>query len=392
MPCLISLIFPILWGLCIAGCAAGMADGTRSPDRRLAPDSTVPTWHHFRGKRSAILGVFPAKSEHLDFDFVSVGKSGEVLGWRQHDQIPFLLYKLSQPVRACTFDKDRSLVALSTNTALSIVALAHGEREATADPLPSIMLQLEFDPQNPAILMAGADGKVYRWHWSQPNAGKRLNESSRDFERYLGHSSVVSAIAYHPLGRLFLSADWNGALNAWLTYDSDPHSGEFDKNILGGEFFSEQSIRRRAIRSDRSRVEYLVFSPRGDTFLVATSDGIIELWATRGLQRLTVVQTHASTIRDIAFAPSGVAFTSYSRDSELRIWNITQTYDPLLERDSYTIEQAGSLRLPLVTNIAYANDDSLIVGTENGDLLQIEVAKVLLGNKSPSPKVEAKND
>src|SRR5690606_29308945 len=109
-------------------------------------------------------------------------------------------------------------------------------------------------------------------------------------ERYLGHATVVSSIAYHPFGRVFFSGDWRGRLNAWLTYDSDPHEGRYDENIFGGLLFSEQARRAKAKRSGDKSIERLLVSSDGEFLFVATETGSLELWRVRGFRQLATVQ------------------------------------------------------------------------------------------------------
>lgn len=67
----------------------------------------------------------------------------------------------------------------------------------------------------------------------------------------------------------------------------------------------------------------LEFAPDGQSLVVGTTAGKIELWSVTG-QKLRTYKGHSAKIRSLSFAPDGKRFVSASDDGTIRMWSVAE--------------------------------------------------------------------
>jgi WD40 repeat protein len=182
---------------------------------------------------------------------------------------------------------------------------------------------VRFVNDDTALLFGGVDGRVYRWRFLEEDTPKKPS-----IQRYIGHGSVVSAVAGGVGSPIFFSGDWLGVVSVWLPYDADRFSGRFDENIFGGTFFTDAN-KVRETKNVEGEIESMVANQ--DRLFIGRRDGKIEHWSIRGLRRRNVVDGHAG---GTLFLDVGQVLVSAGRDGLIKIWSLD--LEPL-----ETIEQRG---------------------------------------------------
>jgi WD40 repeat protein len=235
------------------------------------------------------------------------------------------------------------------------------------------------------LICAGADGRIYRWKFLQAKDQNILDGEDRSFERYVGHTSVVSALVPHPFGRVFFSGDWRGQLFAWLPFDADAFRGEYDENFFGGRFFSGTSTYVKALRSADSGIVSLKLTDNGERLFLANQEGWIEAWSIRGFKRLARVRAHTGLAYDFAVNPRGDRVVSTGRDGNLVLFDLVpdQRFGIVPDTSEYSFIKLRTYSLPEARLLRWVTGDHLVAATAGG-----KVVDITLDQLEPSPAVE----
>ncbi len=307
----------------------------------------------------------------------SVGSAGEVLVWDLATEQARILTQLGSGVSTAILSGHQRDIAWISAGRVRLRSLS----DESGDMQPEILtraVSLAFQPNADVILIGGADGRIYRWKYgAQQRVDLSLRERAKLIERYIGHPSVVSALAYHPFGRVFFSGDWLGGLSAWLPYDADEYQGKYDVNIFGGTFFTDSARRVKAGRAAVSSIERMIIDPTGEYLTLASQDGDLELWRVRGFySRATMLKAHKGRVDALAFEPQSRQIASYGRDKLLRIWTVEtdeeQSQKLGLQRQE-NLRKVAEARLPGLKELVFLNSNELIAGTSEGKLLVINI-------------------
>jgi WD40 repeat protein len=317
-----------------------------------------------------IIGLFPvhAAGASKDAGLVSIDKKGLVVGWTTNPERAHRLFSRGTEVHKASLSPTCDKVAFAIGTEVEIYSFPQGELLSRLPKVKGKIMALRFNPHGDTLLISSADGNIYRWRW---DVAKGFGARNMDFERYAGHSSIPSALAYHPLGRMFFSSDWQGQLMVWLGYDKDdPYEGDYDRNILGERFFSDKAAKIIAARPDTMSVDLLEVVPQGDVLVTALMTGTLELWQVRGLTLAHSVEAHKGVIYDMSLSPSGLRIATAGRDGYLRIWKRTPrgSGEPL---SAHSLEKLLEVKLTKLSKISFVTETRLFVGDSQGKVYEI---------------------
>lgn len=303
---------------------------------------------------------------------ITVSKDGLVLAWDMEAGKGHTIAKLNSPVTQSAFSPEKLLLALIIDSRLVLYQLKRGIVDLDRfKSVSSRVTSVAFEPGGASLVVGASDGQVYRLLLDEVERRRHWT-----IERYTGHAGIVSAVAYHSLGRVFFSSDWKGDLSAWLAYDKDVHQGKYDKGILGNRFFQTYPDRKRAGRGEQSeRIEVLRVSQNGAYLAAATQAGMLEIWKVRGLRKLTEIQAHPGLILDCAVGESEKEFVTAGRDGFVRFWSLKElrvddegyieSADNLIQMK---LEEEGEVKLPGVTTLRYLGSGEYLAGTDKGEI------------------------
>jgi len=352
----------------------GASPGALQPGPEFPEFNTLPkrTSH-----TSEIIGIFPFfRTSGSVNSVLSLDREGVALLWDLEASEAVELYQIPNGANRAAFSSDGRLLAVSQGPAIRVCSLTSGVELYSSERLKAKVTSLAFHPNGRSLVIGGADGRVYRWRFVDEEAAETLKDRDKALERYIGHSSIVSSVVYHPHGRVFLSGDWKGGLSAWLHYDADSFRGEYDKNLFGARFFSEKAVRRRGARKNSESIEQLKVSDDGHYFLVALQNGTIELWKIRGFKQVGEVQAHKGLVYSMLFGADSKKVVSAGRDGTLKVWVLEEN----LERDVQAVAKGEFLfkpdRVASVTGIrelVFLSQDRVLAGTVEGEILDIDL-------------------
>lgn len=330
-----------------------------------------------RGHGAEITGIFAIPQDKASgrAGIVSVDRSGLVLLWTVSSGEAFQLMQLDLTPTLAAFCSDKNLLAVAGQNKVRIVDLRKREAIGDSKSLDTNATAIKFSPDCRKVLLGAVDGRVYQWKFAQElsSAGLDNREKQKLFEAYIGHSTVISALAYHPRGRVFFSADWKGSISAWLNYEEDPFMGQWDRNMFGAGFFAQAPDRRITGDPAGEGIDFLDISPDGEWLAVARRGGELEMWQVRGFRRVLSFRAHKGVVQALAFAPDGQRVATSGRDAKLKIMKISPTGASGLGGDRYRIDTLREVEIAGIVGIDWLDPELIIAGDGQGKVMEIKV-------------------
>jgi WD40 repeat protein len=127
-----------------------------------------------------------------------------------------------------------------------------------------------------------------------------------------GHRGAVEHVAFHPNGKLLISAGSEGRIKLW----------NLETTRLVREIFprSKTVDAETGVRPRRRRIEWLAFTPDGKAIGEAAVEGsfdtTLRLWNPEDGEQLRLLAENESNLRCLAFTPDGKLVASNARDPE----------------------------------------------------------------------------
>jgi WD40 repeat protein len=248
---------------------------------------------------------------------LSVGAAGELLqaSSKKAKEATKRTRFTTQPVSAAAFDASATRLVLVLEKSIEI-----WERDKQA-PLDAWDIVAEwagrtplvesviFSPTDHSLLVGGSDGHVYLWRYRSEKyqvAEKFLRGGRRDLiQRYVGHNSPVTSLAFHPSGYTFFSGDEQGVVSSWRRYDDDAYRGGLDSTAYGIRYQQEPARRVNAPRVSTDPIAAVRVSADGEWLAVFSEAGLVELWQTRGMSLAASFETGSGLLLDGVFTELG---------------------------------------------------------------------------------------
>lgn len=310
---------------------------------------------------------------------LSVGTDGAVVAWDLSSGAGHVVRSLGQVVENATFGDSRALVAWTSGQKVSIACATGCAKEWQLSKLKTRVTSIAFHENDSALIIGGADGRVYRWRFAADEEGLSTREQEKLLERYIAHQTVVSRVAALRAGRAFFSADWDGILYAWLAYTADDQQGSFDKNLFGGRFFGTVGTFMAAQRTPDRGITSMAVADDGLRLAIGTEDGFIEIWAVRGFQMIARTSAHNGRVTGVALSSNGDTIASVGRDGRIFIAHTIQ--NPLFRIKpgalAYEFQTSVSEEMKSSKDIFFTTAGNAIVTTTDGRLGEIKVAAPL---------------
>lgn len=339
-----------------------------SPDSPVPVDSIILTRNLQKIQRpgAPVSFLSPAASPGA---YVSAEESGRVILWKNTAEA-YELLRFPERIALFGFNPDTWTAAgVTRNGVIYVYSLAGNEEPFSKKDLKIQVVSIDLSPDGRSLLIGGSDSRVYRWRFYKERESTSRQEQEKAFERYVIHGSVVSAVRFHPLGRIFFSGDWLGHVHVSLLFDADRFGGKYDKNLFEGQAFSEGEITQKsADRPSRGPVAFLRCSPDGRYVLLGDETGSVELWQVRAMKMRASMQAHRGTIIDLAVSPDSVLVASLGRDGRLVVQSMKKE-----KTDSYKLTPFQQIEVPAARKIAFLGPEDLAVGYADGHIQVIHV-------------------
>lgn len=322
------------------------------------------------GHVAEIIGLFAPDCESGQRAVISADKQGHVVLWKLDQAGAWRLFDLPHAIEQVAYCPAGQLLAVAGGSQVEVYSLKDNSNLAKLSRIQTRPTGLDFHPNCQSVLIAGTNGTIFRWKFVAEQEASTAKEQDLALERYLGSSTVISSVVFHPFGRFFFSGDWRGGLSAWLTYDSDVFGGEYNKNIFISGIFAKDAPRVTSSVEGAPRIEKLVLSQDGQSLFVATQNGVIEWWDVRGLKKLASIQAHKGAVFDIAVSADAKRLASVGRDGKVKGWTLSeQSAD---RKTPAAFAPGQELPLPNVLKLTFAGSDLLLAGEKSGRILDLK--------------------
>ncbi|MGA1192578.1 MAG: WD40 repeat domain-containing protein [Bdellovibrionota bacterium] len=273
---------------------------------------------------------------------------------------------LPTPGTHFSLTRDAKKLVVGFQNVVSLVDLPSLQEERRLERLPSDIQSLHVSPNDAIVLVGAGDGSIYRWSWDVVVHPSARIAGRYDLERYFSHANIVSAVRFHPSGRVFFSGDWNGNILATLGYEQDVHAGRFDRNIFGTGFFTEATPSQKIEGGDASRVDHLLIDKEKNFLFAAFDSGTVVGWKLRGLTRIAGFSPHRGVIREMTLSPAGTRVVTYGRDGRIVVNDIVSEFDEALGIMTYRSEVTAEWEIAAVSAMDLLDENTLLVSTKEG--------------------------
>ena len=334
------------------------------------PLDSYPTTRGHAGE-VALLHTLPATSPSV----ISVGQDGKVIGWDLGSGQGHEIQSLNATPKVVTLGDSKALIAWADDKGVTVTCLFGCSQRKTLSRLKVRPTSLAFHDLDTSLLIAGTDGRIYRWRFMAEQEAPSTEDLEKMVERYIGHQTMVSGVVGHSVGRAFFSSDWDGTLIGWLSYSADDHAGAYDKNPFKGRFYTDIPAAQVAARPPDRGISSLTISDDGEYIGVGTEDGHIEVWRVKGFMLSARKQVHQGRVTAVALSPNGDRIASVGKDSQVHVhtlevdpaFTIAPTALPQL------LQELSDHHIPLAQNAAFVTPGRLAVSTKDGTLAEVKL-------------------
>jgi len=163
-----------------------------------------------------------------------------------------------------------------------------------------------YHPDGTQYATADATGNIMFWDAVTHEAlAEPVNQQPRG----------IWELAYHPNGTILASVGGNGTIFLWDTKTQTP-VGEAFAN-LQGDIFSA------------------AFSPDGDVLATGHVDNLLRLWDWQTGEELAQLEAHTDMVSKVTFSPDGQLLASGGRDALIVVWDVVERDNPQVR---YTLD------------------------------------------------------
>ncbi len=203
----------------------------------------------------------------------------------------------SAPVGEVAFSPDGSTLATSCRNTAYLWNIASGDLREMLVGHSDLVSTVAFSPNGPWLATASLDSTVRLWHL----------ESGTHLFTLRGHSNSVVRVAFSPDGARLATASWDGTARLWDV-------------ASGGDLLT--------FSGHSDRVFGVAFSPDGTRLATSSLDGTARLWETASGKPLITLQGHSDGVVAAAFSPDGARLATSGLEGTARLWDV-QTGRPL---------------------------------------------------------------
>jgi len=160
------------------------------------------------------------------------------------------------------------------------------------------------------------------------------------------HSYTLNNVSFSPDGQMFASASSDGTIKLW--------------NLDGDEI--------QTFRGHCTEINKISFSPDGQVLASAGQDGTVRFWSLKS-KKLPILRGHSKGINKISFSPDGQMLASASDDGTVKIWNLDGSESKTFQEHNTCVTDL-SFTPDGQTLVSFCKDDSVNLWNLNDTTLK----------------------
>ena len=255
--------------------------GVETADSSGPPELNVGAIHSIRVHPSTINALIVAPDGRTAY---SGGDEGSVvrtrLSEKVHGQVELqTVLTGTKPVLALALSG--SLLAVAQTSSVTVFDLERQQETHRLTRVKGRITALAWDPRGELIALGMANGDVYVWSLEKgffKPAGKNSLEA---LEHYIGGTSAIVGIAFHPSAGAFFVAERAGSISMWRLLRTEREMGLRDQFAVNDQV--ADLTERKRFADINSAVEDMWLAPDGKLLFVSGGDGKLYSWKVRGL-------------------------------------------------------------------------------------------------------------
>jgi WD40 repeat protein len=313
----------------------------------------------FERHTNAITSIHAMKS---DDRVASIGLDGRMFVWNLAD---YSLHLELEGYRGAVSANGQRAVTSVNNNRLAVWDLSNGEKIAIFDGHTDTIFTAAISSDGRMAASGGRDKTVHIYDI----------ETNRPVGNPIRAGGIVTDLTFHPNGNMLVIGSIYNRMVVWdlaankkyletkgisAAFSPDGTllvTGGADNN--GGRLVDLETGRALGtIEEMPGSNPSITFSPGGELFAAASSDGTARVWRRNG-DLVVVLSGHDDWVEDVAFGPNGNFVVTGSRDHTARIWSVKSG------REIATLRGHGAK----LTVTRFSPDGrSIITGAANGSL------------------------
>lgn len=194
----------------------------------------------------------------------------------------------TKPILALALSHDGKKLAVAQTSLVTVFDMEAMEMLYKLTVIKGRTTAMAFDPRGELLALGYANGDIYIWSLQQGFFSGQGKDSRSAVEHYIGGVSPIVSIAFHPVGRVFFTAEQEGVISMWRLLRTEEEMGLRDEFAVSDQALEKTD--RRGIANLGSPVGDMWLRPDGEFLFVVAGSGQVHFWKIRGLVKQPLVQ------------------------------------------------------------------------------------------------------